>query len=267
LKEAEKNNVIIKMGVGIESFSKAAEKFTLQLTDRTKLETDFLLIATGGSPSEKNYQWLAQTGHNIIPPIPSLFTFNIPQFDLKGLEGVAIQSAKISLSGTHFKELGPLLVTHWGISGPAAIRLSAWAAHYFFENNYHVHAEINFIPDFTEETLKEKFNQLKKSSAQKLFQSKIFDELPWMKDESYMLEVSTPGLDQPLASVRQYKKNVGRELKVKLHDKIVEGKLTAVADEKITLEQETGTGKKKVTSTLEVPFSDIEKAFVLISFK
>jgi ribosome maturation factor RimP len=97
--------------------------------------------------------------------------------------------------------------------------------------------------------------------------SKIFDELPWMKDESYMLEVSTPGLDQPLASVRQYKKNVGRGLKVKLHDKIIEGKLTAVADEKITLEQETGTGKKKVTSTLEVPFSDIEKAFVLISFK
>lgn len=178
LKEAETNNVVIKIGVGIESFSKANEKFTLQLTDRTKLETDFLLIATGGSPSEKNYQWLAQTGHSIIPPVPSLFTFNVPQFGLKGLEGVAVQSAKISLPGTHFKEQGPLLVTHWGISGPAAIRLSAWAAHYFFENNYHVNAEINFIPDQSEEILKEKFNQLRKSSPQKLLQSKIFNELP-----------------------------------------------------------------------------------------
>jgi hypothetical protein len=94
------------------------------------------------------------------------------------LEGVAIQSAKISLIGTHFKELGPLLVTHWGISGPAAIRLSAWAAHYFFENNYHVHAEINFLPDYTEETLKEKLNQHKKASPQKVVQSKKFNELP-----------------------------------------------------------------------------------------
>ncbi len=178
LKEAEKNNVIIKTGAGIESFSKAGEKFALQLTDRTKLEADFLLIATGGSPSEKNYRWLMQTGHTIIPPVPSLFTFNIPGFGLKGLEGITVQAAKISLTGTNFKEQGPLLVTHWGISGPAAIRLSAWAAHYFFLNNYNVRAEINFLPDFTEETLKKNLNELRKSSPQKLFQSKIFNDLP-----------------------------------------------------------------------------------------
>lgn len=86
-------------------------------------------------------------------------------------------------------------------------------------------------------------------------------------EENYLLEVSTPGIDHPLKLKRQYKKNIGRRLKVKLHDKIVEGKLTDVDEDKITLVQEAGAGKKKETETVEVSFSSIDKAFVLISFK
>jgi ribosome maturation factor RimP len=96
--------------------------------------------------------------------------------------------------------------------------------------------------------------------------AKSLDELSWL-DESYLLEVSTPGLDQPLVMLRQYKKNVGRGLKVKLQTEIVEGMLSEVTDEKITLTQEIGKGKKKETKTVDVPFSSIEKAFVLVSFK
>jgi ribosome maturation factor RimP len=96
--------------------------------------------------------------------------------------------------------------------------------------------------------------------------SKTLEEVAWM-DESYLLEVSTPGLDQPLVLLRQFKKNVGRGLKVKLQDKIQEGILTAVSEDKITLSQETGSGKKKETQLIEIPFSSIEKAFVLVSFK
>jgi ribosome maturation factor RimP len=86
-------------------------------------------------------------------------------------------------------------------------------------------------------------------------------------DDAYMLEVSTPGLDHPLALRRQYHKNVGRKLRVKMKDKTEEGLLTAVSDEAITLEQSSGTGKKKVEKTISIPFSEIEKAFVLVSFK
>lgn len=95
--------------------------------------------------------------------------------------------------------------------------------------------------------------------------SKTLDDASWM-EENYTLEVSTPGLDQPLKLHRQYKKNIGRSLKVKLHeDKIVEGKLTEVFDEKITLT--VGSGKKKEVKMIDILFSEIEKTLVIVSFK
>jgi ribosome maturation factor RimP len=96
--------------------------------------------------------------------------------------------------------------------------------------------------------------------------SKELDEST-LVDESYTLEVSTPGLDQPLKLKRQYVKNIGRRLKVKMADKIEEGKLDTVNDEGITLISETGTGKKKETTSININFAQIEKAFVLVSFK
>lgn len=93
--------------------------------------------------------------------------------------------------------------------------------------------------------------------------SKQLDE-SGLLDEHYLLEVSTPGLDQPLKLKRQYKKNIGRDLKVKLRDKTVEGKLSGVTDDAIELVQKIG---KKETSTVGIPFTEIEKAFVVVSFK
>jgi ribosome maturation factor RimP len=97
--------------------------------------------------------------------------------------------------------------------------------------------------------------------------SNVLDELNII-DDRYMLEVSTPGLDHPLKLTRQFIKNVGRSLKVHLKDKrIVQGKLVAATEEKITLDHEMKEGKKIEVKTIEIPYSDIEKAFVLVSFK
>lgn len=96
--------------------------------------------------------------------------------------------------------------------------------------------------------------------------SKAFDETGLI-DENYTLEVSTPGLDQPLKMIRQYKKNIGRSLKVRHQDQTTEGKLVEVSDERIVLSQEIGSGKKKEIKAIEIPFSAIEKAFVMVSFK
>lgn len=97
--------------------------------------------------------------------------------------------------------------------------------------------------------------------------SKTLDEQNWM-DDSYTLEVSTPGLDQPLALERQFKKNIGRLVKIKRHNEFLEGRLTEVFEkDKIVLTQKSGSGKKEEIKTLEIPFSEIEKAFVLVSFK
>lgn len=93
------------------------------------------------------------------------------------------------------------------------------------------------------------------------------DERALFGDENYMLEVSTPGLDHPLKFKRQYYKNIGRGLRIKRQENLTEGKLTDVTEDKIVLVQEVGTGKKKETLTIEIPFSEIDKAFVLVSFK
>lgn len=98
--------------------------------------------------------------------------------------------------------------------------------------------------------------------------SESLDEMPEV-DENYLLEVTTPGLDQPLKLHRQYKKNIGRVLKVKMKEesKPAEGTLTAVTDGTITLSQKSGKGKKAEEKDLTIPFETIDKAFVTVSFK
>jgi ribosome maturation factor RimP len=96
--------------------------------------------------------------------------------------------------------------------------------------------------------------------------SKALDENALI-DDNYFLEVSTPGVDHPLKMKRQYYKNIGRSLRVKLHDKTIEGKLAAVTENEITLTMESGTGKNKESKLIELPIAEIEKAFVLVSFK
>jgi ribosome maturation factor RimP len=96
--------------------------------------------------------------------------------------------------------------------------------------------------------------------------SKALDETNLI-DGAFMLEVSTPGVDQPLKNKRQYVKNIGRKVRVKVADKAEEGKLVAVHDDRIEILQETGSGKKKEEKVIEIPFEIIDKTIVLISFK
>ena len=97
--------------------------------------------------------------------------------------------------------------------------------------------------------------------------SKQFDERSLFGDENYLLEVSTPGLDHPLKLKRQYYKNTGRNLRVVGKETTTEGKLKEVTEDRIILLQEIGTGEKKETKEIEIPFSEIEKTFVTVSFK
>jgi ribosome maturation factor RimP len=96
--------------------------------------------------------------------------------------------------------------------------------------------------------------------------SKALDETNLIEG-AFMLEVSTPGLDQPLKSKRQYVKNIGRNIRVRQADQVEEGKLTAVHDDRIEIVQTIGSGKKKEEKTVEIPFDKIDKTIVLVSFK
>lgn len=131
--------------------------FTIHLQGRSSMTADAICLATGGmlksDPSNK-FKWLINFGHVIIDPIPSLFTFNTLDKKITTLMGVAVEKANIQWKGNKNTETGPLLITHWGISGPAAIKLSAWCARAMAEANYEGAIIINWIPSFNESTLK-----------------------------------------------------------------------------------------------------------------
>ena len=106
---------------------------------------DQVMIAAGSS----TFMWevLAGLGHTIIPPVPSLFTFNPKDTRLRDRSGVSVQRARLSVPGTRLTSEGPLLITHWGLSGPAVLRLSAWGAREFREMDYKFQLEIQFSAD------------------------------------------------------------------------------------------------------------------------
>lgn len=156
LAESKKNNVKIHVNSCVKKIGRSLNGFLLELESADSMYFDFVIVATGGSPNLNSYSWLANLGHTIIPPVPSLFTFNIPDSPFIKIMGVSVQDVKIKILNSTFEEQGPLLFTHWGISGPAVLKLSAWGARWLADNNYNFSVSVNFIPPFNEEQVFEK---------------------------------------------------------------------------------------------------------------
>ena len=106
---------------------------------------DKVIVATGGSPKREGLAWLETLGHTIVEPVPSLFTFNMPGESVTDLMGVVVPEARVRIQGTKLVQDGPVLITHWGMSGPAVLKLSAWGARDLAERNYHFTVQINWI--------------------------------------------------------------------------------------------------------------------------
>ncbi|OGX89724.1 flavoprotein [Hymenobacter coccineus] len=126
-----------------------------------------LLVATGGQPKSAQYDWLRPLGHALAEPVPSLFTFNVPESPLRELPGVSVPRARVTLAGEKLQYEGPLLVTHWGVSGPAVLKLSAWGARRLSELNYTGTALINWLPDHTDDTLRPWLHQFRQENGRK----------------------------------------------------------------------------------------------------
>lgn len=136
--------VEIRLTQKVDSVEKIEGKFHL-----AGLEADALLLATGSHP--KGHAIAEKLGHSLVPPVPSLFTFNIPNFALEELAGISVNPATVHVGGR--KQQGPLLITHWGFSGPAALKLSAWEARTLHACDYQTKLIVNWLPE--EEKLKE----------------------------------------------------------------------------------------------------------------
>ena len=118
---------------------RAAGAFTVEGT-----AFDFLVLTTGGQPRLDSLRWLADLGHEIEPPVPSLFTFSIEDSALRALMGTVVEGAIASIPGTKFRATGPVLITHWGVSGPAILKLSSYAARHLADNAYRAPLAINW---------------------------------------------------------------------------------------------------------------------------
>ncbi len=150
----------------------------LELQSGEIIPANTILVTTGGNPSITGYQWLMDTGHTVISPVPSLFTFNVPTSHFHDLAGVSVQKASVKVAGKKLIQDGALLVTHWGFSAPAVLKLSAWGARELADLFYDFTVIINWIPDVSENKIREVFQEIKKTNPKKLIQSNQQFELP-----------------------------------------------------------------------------------------
>ena len=151
---------------GRESKDAMEEKrFRLRLTGDRILTADAVCIACGGYPKSAMFQWIRQTGHTIEEPAPSLFTFNMPGHPITQLMGVSVPEVQVKITGSKLLERGPLLITHWGLSGPVILRLSAWGARELAIDHYAFSILVNWIPSFHESTAKEKLQEIRYDRA------------------------------------------------------------------------------------------------------
>ncbi|HVA99351.1 MAG TPA: NAD(P)/FAD-dependent oxidoreductase, partial [Bacteroidia bacterium] len=179
LKEAEKASVKIKTNVEIQEIILENNlSFTLKAAGGGNFFCDKLIVATGGNAKNEAYNWLRKLGHSIENPVPSLFTFNIPNNEITQLMGVSVPNAKIKIANTKIETEGPLLITHWGMSGPAILRASAWGARQLSDLKYNFTALINWMPIFSEEKLRIEFLNYRTKNAAKLILLNFPFDLP-----------------------------------------------------------------------------------------
>jgi predicted Rossmann fold flavoprotein len=165
MREADKYYVEILLNTEIKTITKNDNSFQLQAADSSLLTADYLCIASGGYPKSAQFDWLKEPGHTIEAPAPSLFTFNMPGNPITELMGVSVEQATVRVTGTKLSEQGPLLITHWGMSGPAVLRTSAWGARALAEKNYHFNILVNWLVHYTEQTLRDEWPQLRERYA------------------------------------------------------------------------------------------------------
>ena len=176
LKEANKYGVEILLNREITELCKTGGKWQVNFKNSDSIAADYVCVASGGYPKPEQFGWLQKTGHAIETPVPSLFTFNIPGNKITELMGISTENTLVKMAGTRLASEGALLITHWGISGPAVLKLSAWAAKELAQKNWHCTVMINWLLPLNENEVREKIQQLRFTiAAQKIINRNPFN--------------------------------------------------------------------------------------------
>ena len=172
LKEIQQKNFQIKTQSVVLEIQQIEQQYLIK-TNSEEILADYVVYTTGSAP--KSLKTIENLGHKMVSPVPSLFTFNIKNDVLQDLMGTSFPYAEVSIPSLKMEESGPLLITHWGLSGPAVLKLSAWKARELADLKYHFDIKVNFL-GLDREQAEEIFKTYKEENPKKLIgNSKIFD--------------------------------------------------------------------------------------------
>lgn len=226
LNETKRLNIKIRLGTGIKSIRLEDQKLALRFTNEEipSLHFDKVIIACGGSPKREGFEWLEDLGHKIENPVPSLFTFNMPTESITKLTGVVGKNTLVSIQGTKLKSEGPLLITHWGMSGPAILKLSAFGARILNERGYEFKVQVNWVNESNNNVVLDALEKIAKEHSKKLISNikpYSLTERLWM----YLLEKCEISLEKKWGELG--KKNLNKLMTVLTNDVYaVKGKTT-----------------------------------------
>lgn len=192
LQEANLYGVDMRMSAEVNELAVGNRQFALTLANGQQLSADYVCLATGGYPKAAMFDWLKNLGHSFAPPVPSLFTFNLPKHPITALMGVSVEKARVKIEGSKLLEEGPVLITHWGLSGPAILRLSAWGARELAQKNYEFRAHLNWLPDHTDQSLKETFAGARRAYAAK----KVVNHNPGLPNRLWQFLLEQSGIKE-----------------------------------------------------------------------
>jgi len=169
LKQTKKLGIEMETDQGIKAIKRIGDKLELDFIDGEILSRTFdkVIIASGGSPKRKGLEWLEKLNHKIESPVPSLFTFNIPDESVAELMGIVVEKTIVSIQGTKFKSEGALLITHWGMSGPAILKLSSFGARLLNENGYEFKIHVNWVNVINNDVVADELRNIVKGHSSK----------------------------------------------------------------------------------------------------
>lgn len=180
---AIQSRVKLRSQAAVTAIERNGNEFLLRLRSGEVVKCDRILIATGSNP--RGYQFAQSLGHTIQPPVPSLFTFNVADPELRELAGIAIEPVEVKLntSGQKSKQKplqqsGAVLITHWGLSGPAILKLSAWGARVLHDQQYHTQLSVNWLPNQNPEQLRQVLMDAKEQMAKRAIANYCPVDLP-----------------------------------------------------------------------------------------
>ena len=165
--EINRLKIALELGKTIENIEQEKIGWKLKFKDQPNQQFDAIIIATGGSPKLKGFEWLQKLGHNIIHPIPSLFTFNMPNEPIIELMGLVVENTRVRIKNSKIQTEGPLLITHWGMSGPAILKASAFGARDLSDLEYEFKIQVNWVDETNTELLFKKLLDLSQVFSQK----------------------------------------------------------------------------------------------------